>query len=200
MTINKIIALSLFPLFLASFLFSQSLAEVAKKEKERRESLKGKKSVVVTNADLANLKKKPAVEMAPPETAAELETFESEEAALEEEAAEPEVLATPEAPPPAQPAISPELEAMSRQKFEEMRTELEGRISRTREYIELLEMKMNGLWQEFYSLDDMTSRDQIQQAIADTFLKLQKAQEDETKAREELEKLLARVRRLLPLK
>ncbi|GAF97333.1 unnamed protein product, partial [marine sediment metagenome] len=40
---------------------SQSLVELAKKEKERREKLKGKKTIVVTNYDLKKVKKKPAV-------------------------------------------------------------------------------------------------------------------------------------------
>jgi len=45
MDIQKIAGMAIIPLFLSSLIFSQSLAELAKKEKERREGLKGKKGV-----------------------------------------------------------------------------------------------------------------------------------------------------------
>jgi hypothetical protein len=67
----------LFISFLCSaLLFSQSLVEVSKKEKERREQLKGKNVKVITNADLKQMAKKPAVatpalEPAPPQPAQE---------------------------------------------------------------------------------------------------------------------------------
>jgi len=46
---------------LSTLLASQSLVDVAKQEKERREKLKGKNVRVVTNADLKSIKKTPAV-------------------------------------------------------------------------------------------------------------------------------------------
>ena len=61
MSLKRVIAVFSLPLFLSSFLLSQSLVELAKKEKERREKLKGKKTIVVTNYDLKKVKKKPAV-------------------------------------------------------------------------------------------------------------------------------------------
>ena len=70
-TIKKL-AFVLLPLLLVSFLSSQSVTELSKKEKERRAAVKGKPASVVTNADLAKVKRKPAVEVAEPEkTAAE---------------------------------------------------------------------------------------------------------------------------------
>jgi hypothetical protein len=48
----------------AALLLSQSLVEVSKQEKERREKLKGKNVKVITNADLKSVKKTPAVTMA----------------------------------------------------------------------------------------------------------------------------------------
>jgi hypothetical protein len=45
----------------SALLFSQSLVEIAKKEKERREQFKGKNVKVITNADLKQTTKKPAV-------------------------------------------------------------------------------------------------------------------------------------------
>ena len=48
---------------LSTLLASQSLVDVSKQEKERREKLKGKNVRVVTNADLKSVKKTPAVSM-----------------------------------------------------------------------------------------------------------------------------------------
>src|SRR4030042_1092698 len=57
----------------SSLLFPQTLAETPKKERESRAALKGKRAAVITNADLAKLKKKPALEtpLAPPAPVAE---------------------------------------------------------------------------------------------------------------------------------
>ncbi len=61
---KKLLAALFLPLLLVSFLQSQSLAELAKKEKERRAALKGKHAAVVTTKDLAKSTRRPAVEAA----------------------------------------------------------------------------------------------------------------------------------------
>jgi hypothetical protein len=173
MSAKRAISLLCLPVLLSSFLFSQSLAEIAKKERERRASLKGKKAVVVTNADLAKLKKKPALEV----PAAPMAT-ESEETKPAEPAA-PAAAESPNLPlPGGQPVQSAAQASLA---------DLQARWEKAREYVELLTLKMGALWQEFYSLDGMTSREAIQLAISETFIKLEKAQEDEAKARGELE-------------
>ncbi len=48
---------------LAASLGAQSLADLAKQEKARRESLKGRHAVVVRNADLLKIQKAPAVQI-----------------------------------------------------------------------------------------------------------------------------------------
>jgi len=63
---KKIITITFSLMLLVSFLCSQSVVEIAKKEKERRAKLKGKKAVVVTNADLRNLKRGPAISIIEP--------------------------------------------------------------------------------------------------------------------------------------
>ncbi len=61
----------------SSLLLSQSVVDVAKKEQERREKLKGKNAKVVTNADLRTIKRGAAVETsAPPAAASAAETEE----------------------------------------------------------------------------------------------------------------------------
>ena len=194
MALKKIVIVTFFPLLLGSFLFSQSLVEVAQKEKERRESLKGKRAMVVTNADLAKLKKGPSLslvaaqpELAPVETSPEPETEAREEEKLTY--AEPSQEVAP------QVEKAPETEALAKKGGEEQRVALEEKWNKAKEYVDLLETKMNGLWQKFYSFDDMISRDSIQQEISDTYQKLLKAQENEASARDELEKFLASYRK-----
>ena len=198
-----------------TFLSAQSLAEASKKEKARRAALKGKQTVV-TNADLGKTKRKPAMtetaparpaeEAVPGETEGEAAP-EGEEAPAEAEQAPAEEAApgeaqpgetpseTVEAPPEAAPP-APEVEpTLSQEEFNRRKTELEDVWNKAQEMVELLTMKMNGLWQEFYSLDDMTARETIQKQISETYEKLLKAQLDETKAREELDSFIANARR-----
>jgi choline-glycine betaine transporter len=59
MSFKKIIVAISLPLFLTCVLSSQSLVDLAKKEKERREKLKNQEKTVVTNADLSNIKRGP---------------------------------------------------------------------------------------------------------------------------------------------
>lgn len=170
MRVKKIIAASILPLFLSSILLSQTLVELAQKERERRERLKGKRALVVTNADLAKLRKKPAVSVPQPG----VEEEEDKETIVEEKSTPKKT----EAPSVAQAATTEPEETIS---------DLEEKWKRAKEYSDLLSLKMNALWQEFYSLDDMISRDSIQSEISETYLKLQKANEEEEKARKELD-------------
>jgi len=192
---KKIFIATFFPLLLVSFLLSQSLVDVAKKEKERRETLKGKKVVVVTNADLTKLKKKPSVVTAQLEPAT-AETITEAEAEFKEQENPPTGEYLQEVTPKVEEA--PEAEAVGKKSGEELRAELEEKWNKAKEYVDLLGTKMNGLWQKFYSFDDMISRDSIQKEISDTYVKLLKAQEDEVKAKEELDKFLASYRKGVP--
>lgn len=171
MKIKKIISLFILPLFFSSVLFSQSLVELAKREKERREKLKGKKGHLVTNVDLVKLKKRPSISIPQPVVVEE----EGQEIMAEEKKASPEKAET---------ATTAESEQIEPQK--EI-SDLEEKWKKVKEYSDLLSLKMNGLWQEFYSLDDMISRDHIQREISETYLKLLKSREDEKKAKEELD-------------
>jgi hypothetical protein len=186
---------------MVSFLSAQSLAELSKKEKERRAAAKGK-TTVVTNDDLAKVKKKPAVSAGQPAKTEEEAQAENPEA-VDETATPPEAenaqaqelapgagLTPPEEAPPAD-----QEPVLTDQEFNARKTELEDQWNRAQEMVDLLTMKMNGLWQEFYSLDDMTARDRIQQQISENYEKLLKAQQDETKAREELDAYIANTKR-----
>ncbi|MDH4270468.1 MAG: hypothetical protein OEW18_00675 [Candidatus Aminicenantes bacterium] len=176
MSAKKLLAFSFLMTLLVSFLYPQTLAEIAKKERERRAKLKGRTSVVVTNADLAKMKKKPAVETPPAPAEPEPQNLETPEAAPSA-ADEPQVPAATAVPPPESGAPSDP-------------KELQQRWEKAKEYVELLTLKMSALWQQFYGLVDAGAKEAVQQAIGETFIKLQDAQEEETRARLELEKFL----------
>ncbi len=63
---KKIITITFSLMLLVNLLCSQSVVELAKKEKDRRAKLKGKKAFVVTNNDLRNLRRGPAVSIIEP--------------------------------------------------------------------------------------------------------------------------------------
>ncbi len=182
MKIKNIILFGFFFLLIGSLLFSQDLVETAKKEKERRAKLKSKKAVIVTNHNLSRYKGKEAVVMkkyslAPsfpqPSYKPRLENYQTKEITL----------------PPTSEVDKQEAS------WKERKAEYEEKWKKTKEYVELLTLKMNGLWQEFYSMDDMTSRDKIQREISETYQKLLKAQEEEARAKKELEKFLIEARK-----
>lgn len=153
-----------------SFLSAQSLVEVAKKEKERRAKLKGKKSIVITNSILEKKKIEPAISVQISESPIK------------------------EIPSVSQIPNKRTLDNVSNQasaekdqaSFYDVKS-LEKKWEEANEYVALLTLKMNALWQEFYSMDDMTPRDHIQRQISETYLKLQKAQSDAEQARKEMD-------------
>ena len=170
MGMKKILTVLVIPLFFVALLFSQSLVEMAKKEKERRAKLKGKKSILVTNADLKNMKKRAAVTIP-----------ESQLAEIRRRAAQSPVRSQPSGD-------------IDREGPENL-AELEAKWKKADEYVELLTIKINGLQQKFYTFRDWTLRDSIQREIRDTFQKLQVAKEEAKKAKEEYDKGRSRRRR-----
>ncbi|MCJ7643786.1 MAG: hypothetical protein MUP28_04835 [Candidatus Aminicenantes bacterium] len=190
---KKILAALFLPLLMVSFLSAQSLAELSKKERERRAAAKGK-TTIVTNDDLGKIKKKPAVSAGQPAKTGEENLAENPEAAEATTPPEGENGQAQPAPPEEAPPAGQE-PVLTDQQFNARKTELEDQWNRAQEMVDLLTMKMNGLWQEFYSLDDMTARDRIQQQISENYEKLLKAQQDEAKTREELDAFIANTKR-----
>ncbi len=174
-------------LLLGSTVFSQSLAEVAQKERARRAALKTKKVVVVTNADLAKAKRKAALEVLPapaaPAPAEPASVVPSAEKAAEAAAPASAETKPQEAPSPAQ-AQPPADPAPANLK------ELQEKWDKAKEYVELLTLKMGALWQEFNGLRDPNAKEAVRLTISETYAKLQTAQEEEAKARQRFEKAL----------
>jgi len=186
MMTKKTIAAHFLPLLVFSFLGAQSLAELSKKEKERRAALKGK-GTVVTNNDLGKVKKKPGVESSQPAATGKETKTENPEAAAE--AATPPEIENPQeeqAPPPDQEPV------LTDQQYKEEKTFLEDQLNRAQELVDLLTMKMNALWQQFYNMDNMETRDKVQLQISETYNKLLDADQARLRAEEDLNNFMSR--------
>jgi hypothetical protein len=184
----KWLAAFFLPLLLVSFLQSQSLADLAKKEKERRAALKGKTATVITPAELAKVKKRAAVESVNQEQTAE-EAAAAGQAGEAAQGAEAQGQAQEGVTPPAtagqaqaadaqKPAETAPAEAppMSDKDYRAKQAELSKAAEDKQELVDLLTLKMNSLYQEFYGLDNMKSREIVQTQISDTYDKLLKAE------------------------
>jgi competence protein ComEC len=193
---KKWLAVLALPFLLASFLHSQSVVELAKKEKARREALKGKTATVITTADLAKVKKRPAVETANTEQTAE-EAAPAEGQAAENAAERPqtqpaEADAQPPAAPPDQTEAPPaQPPALSGKDYQAKQAELAKAAEDKQEMVDLLTLKMSSLYQQFYSLDNMKSREMVQAQISDTYDKLLKAEVEAKQAGKDLADFLA---------
>ena len=206
MSKTKTAAALVLSLLLASFLQAQSLTDLAKKEKERRAALKGK-ATTVTTEDLAKVKKKPAVEAAPEQPAGE-QAAEAGEAGAQPAA---EAAPAPEGQPAAPaaggaaevgaeaPAAEPEKPAeetpppadAAERDLDKRQIELADAAQEKAELVDLLTLKMNALYQQLQGVDNMKSREVLQQQISDTYDKLLKAETESAKAGKELEEFLA---------
>ena len=197
---KRLLAAFFLPLLLVSFLQAQSLADLAKKEKERRAALKGKHATVVTTKDLAKSTRRPAVESAAQEQSAEEVAVEAGAQAGQEGAAPPAAQPAGEAVQGAEQAAGGETPAGEKpaatpQEIQKKQAELTETAREKAEMVDLLTLKMNTLYQEFYSLDSIKSREMIQVQISDTYDKLLKAEADASKAAKDLEEFTAKTKR-----
>ncbi|MBN1939347.1 MAG: hypothetical protein JW843_07165 [Candidatus Aminicenantes bacterium] len=187
MRLRRLVA-AVLSLGLAVCLSGQDLAGAAKKEKERREKLKNKAATVVTNSDLAKIKKKAAVEnAAQPRT--EMQT-EGQAPPDGEEGSPPEPAKKPTAvgAEPGKGLRVAEAEADA----EIRRAELQEKFDRAKERVEFLTLKMRALQQQFFSFNTMQSKEQVQKEIVETNLKLQAATAEEAALKKEFDEFSAK--------
>ncbi len=172
-------------LALAASLGAQSLAELAKKEKARRESLKGPHAVVITNAGLLRVKKLPGVEITPPETesgeaaGAEAQGFEPATVPDEGESANsPSGSGAPQSRRivPSVAPNGPLIMGDPDRDQAEVGGTLEARLKAANELVDLLTTKMNSLRQQIENQDAMVPSYVIQQQLDETNQRLLKAQ------------------------
>jgi hypothetical protein len=178
---KKAIASLLF-FVLAGSLQAQSLVELSRREKARRESLQGKHARVVTNADLESVRKSPVF------ITSSNATDESNASTANNPPSSPDSIQRSSRPASTirtMPSVSKPGPVLFNKDVRSPSGagDLESRHKAAQELVDLLTTKMNALWQEFYAMNSMTSRDAIQQQIDETYQKLLKAQEDENNLR-----------------
>jgi hypothetical protein len=183
---KKILGTVLMLLVCSSLLLSQSLVEVAKKEKERRAKLKGKSGKIVTNDDLKKVKKQPKIVtnedlkkgQRQPGVSIPSQPTSTEETS--EETEKPVIKSTPTKSDIPEQAIPDETKLLE---------SLQVKYEKAKEQVEMLTAKMNGLFMKYYSPNNTTPKGMIQSEISRTSLQLQKARDDEKIVKKELEDL-----------
>jgi len=161
----------------ATALYSQDLAEAAKKERERRAAFKNKAVPVLTSDMVSRLKKKPAISVtseAIPPAGPEAGTLPAESEPADKETAPPRNVPSTTVIQPTVMAGAGEANSAGGQA-----SDAESRWQKAKEYADLLELKLNSLWLRFYSLDDGMPRELLQQEIAEVFEKYTRAREEE---------------------
>ncbi|HSA96010.1 MAG TPA: hypothetical protein VLJ16_08165 [Acidobacteriota bacterium] len=165
---------------LAASLGAQSLAELSKKEKARREALKGRHAATITNVDLLRVRKTSAVEVAPAE-AGQSEVVEGEETVAGDQGETGSLPSGSGAPSSARmvPQIGPNGPLITggadRDQAEGAGT-LDVQLKAAKEMVDLLTTKMNALRQQFEAQDAMVPGYVIQQQLDETNQRLLKAQ------------------------
>ena len=190
MNLKKIAAGFILPFLLTSLLCSQSVVELAKKEKQRRTNLRlqGKRGKIVTKADLKNIKRGAALTTILSLTSSsesQIVTSTPEESLTGEEQ-----LSEAQA---AEPATAEDEEAEG---LKTLQAQLEDQWNKAKENVNTLSRKLNTLWKQFYSMDDLSARENVQSEISETSQQLQKAKEEETSIREKLRKVIAALRKI----
>jgi hypothetical protein len=175
---------------LAASLGAQSLAELSKMEKARRESLKGPKAAVIRNADLLRVQKTPAVEVAPPE-AEMTEALEGETAAGATEAATASEPSGSGAPSGRRitPRVGPDgpvITGEANRDQAEGGGTLDAQLQAAKELVDLLTTKMNALRQQLEYQDAMVPGYVIQQQLDETNQRLLKAQAQQARIEDQI--------------
>jgi len=178
---KKIVSAAVF-LILAGGLYGQSLVELSRREKARRESFKGKQAKVITNTDLAQVKKRPAILVAPSEAvpqegAAAADGQPSQGAGG---ASDPDVMV------PTVIANGPTITGPAAAALPTSAKDLEAKLKAAEDLVALLTDKMNMLLQQKENTNSVNPLDMVMQQIDETNRKL-------TEARDEVDSLKARL-------
>jgi hypothetical protein len=182
---------------LAASLGAQSLAELAKSEKARRESLKGRHAVIVRNADLLKVQKAPAVQITiPEEIGGETVSGEGQDVEPEtvSEETEPSSLPSGSGAPSGRrivPSVAPNGPLITgdvNRDQAEGRGTLEAQLKASKDLVDLLTTKMNALRQQFEAQDSMVPGYVIQQQLDETGQRLVKAQAQQARIEAMVEK------------
>jgi hypothetical protein len=181
---------------LAASLSAQSLAELAKKEKARREGLKDRHAVVIRNADLFRVQKTPAVTVTNPGEAAGdaggVEGQDVEPATVSEEdnpASQPSGSGAPSRR--IVPAVAPNGPLITGEANRDQAGvggTIEAQLKAAQELVDLLTTKMNALRQQFENQDAMVPGYVIQQQMDETNQRLLRAQAQQARIEAQIAK------------
>ena len=158
-------------------LSGQSLADLARKEKARRESFRGRHAVVIRNADLRRVQKVPGVEITYPDAESggipetEGQAAEPGAAGAEETGAASSEASPSEPPPETAPGDEP-----SQGSRGAPNVALEAQLGAARELVDLLKTKINSLRQQYEFQGAMVPGYVIQEQLVETEKRLLKAQ------------------------
>jgi hypothetical protein len=168
---------------LSAMLSAQSLVELAKLEKARRESLKGRHAVVIRNRDLLAVRKLPAVEVTGPgEAEAAEEEAAGTDAGLEATTGEGTHIV------PHVEADGPSFSSPAGSRAPSTKA-LEAQLQAATEQVDLLTTKMAALRQQLESQDAMVPGYVIQQQLDETSQRLLKAQAQLARIQADLNKM-----------
>ncbi|MCJ7582712.1 MAG: hypothetical protein MUP98_19520, partial [Candidatus Aminicenantes bacterium] len=163
MFIKKLFLSFLILICLSSWAAPQSLVELAKKEKERREKTEQINPIVIRNVDLIKKKRTPAVGPLTNEKSVSTET--DSVINIEDETIEPQ---ESEAENPNEINEINEINEETLAKLEEIWNSSE-------EYASLLSLKIRALLQEFYGTGDTKVKEDIQRQMNEISQQLEKA-------------------------
>lgn len=181
---------------LAASLGAQSVVELAKREKVRREGLKGRSPAIVRNHDLLQVKKVQGVVVANPDAlSGEPDEVIGEDVAAEQASAEQPVPPSGSGAPSGR-RITPRVAAsgptlMGDNAAADKSTSgatLEAQLKAADELVDLLTTKMNALRQQYEFQDAMVPGYVIQEQIAETNQRLVKAQAQQARIQAEMNK------------
>jgi hypothetical protein len=170
---------------LAASLGAQSLTELAKREKERRQSFRGHHAVVIKNRDLLLVKKVPAVEVTIPAGEAGEGVPSGDQGALATDISGEPGLTNPQDQPGAASAPTPNPENLS-EDITESDGPLEDQLRTVDAVVEELTTEINSLRQQYEAQNTMVPGYVIQQQIDETYQRLTRAQTRQAKIRERM--------------
>ena len=185
----------------AASLGAQSLADLAKREKARRASLKGPRATVIRNADLLRVRKLPAVEIVPDYEPGDYGLAEEQDAGspgVDPGAAQPFAPAAADAASSRRitPRVGDAGPALTGGEGEPAERSFAGRtldaqLQAAKDLVDLLTTKMNALRQQFEYQDAMVPGYVIQQQLDETNQRLVKAQAQQARIEAQIAKLPA---------
>lgn len=168
--------------------YAQSLADIAKKEKERREKIKTPAKVITNETVQEHLQGKgnpPGTIMQPSEEGAESDTTSIPTIATQEESTKSEKASS-------EPT---DMEGNNESYWRSKIQDAKERITNMEKQVDDLQLRLNSLQMSFYAMDDPNQRQLLNVEIDKTFEMLAKAKDDLQKAKQDLEDIKEEGRR-----